>query len=141
MQRRPELLFKELTHPEVVHHLANPLIFHRNFFIKILIKARFDGQELWQRRPVVFFTCKHRVLVRSGEQMTSEKIQNVVSIVKVHLVQHLDPEAPALFVPALQLSSPAPLADGGAQPVLRLHWPDGGNTQNYVLASNYECPL
>lgn len=46
-----------LTHPEVVHHLANPLIFHRDFFIEILIKARFYGEKPGQRWPVVFFTC------------------------------------------------------------------------------------
>lgn len=48
---------KTLTHPEVVHHLANPLIFHRDFFIEILIKARFYGEKPGQRWPVVFFTC------------------------------------------------------------------------------------
>lgn len=41
-------------------------------------------------------------------------------------MQYLDPEAPALCAPAQQPSSPAPLADGGAQPVLQRHWPDGG---------------
>jgi len=51
-----------LTHPEVVHHLANPLIFHGNFFTKILIKARFYGERVRKTKRFYAIMCKNEKL-------------------------------------------------------------------------------
>lgn len=47
---------RSLTHPKVVHSLANLAIVLGNLLLKILIEAGVHGAELWERRPVVFFS-------------------------------------------------------------------------------------
>lgn len=49
-----------LTHPEIIHHLANSLILWRDVLREILIKTWFDGKPFRKWRPVVGFTCQHR---------------------------------------------------------------------------------
>lgn len=47
-----------LTHPQVVHPLADPAVLLRDIQLKVLIEAGLDGGEPGQRGPVVFFDCQ-----------------------------------------------------------------------------------
>lgn len=53
---RPEVL----THPQVVHHLTDPLVLRGDLLWEVLVETWFDGEILGQRRPVVHFTCQEK---------------------------------------------------------------------------------
>ena len=44
-----------LTHPKVIHSLADPAVLLRDFLIKVLIEAGLHRGELGKRWPVVLF--------------------------------------------------------------------------------------
>lgn len=53
-----ELCAGLLTHPQVVHPLADPAVLLRDIQLKVLIEAGLDGGEPGQRGPVVLFGCQ-----------------------------------------------------------------------------------
>lgn len=60
----------ELTHPEVVEHLAYPLVVGRDLCGEVLIEAGLDGAPRGQGRPVVVPHCGKGIcsLVRGLEE-------------------------------------------------------------------------
>lgn len=49
-----------LTHPKIIHHLADSLVLLGDFLREVLIETWFDGEAFGKWRPVVFFNCQDR---------------------------------------------------------------------------------
>lgn len=56
-----------LTHPEIIHHLADSLVLGGDFLREVLMETRFDWEAFGKWRPVIFFTCQDR---RERERFT-----------------------------------------------------------------------
>lgn len=66
-----------LTHPQVVHPLADPAVLLGDFLLKVLVEAGLDGGELGQRWPVFLFNCPANT---ANDTNTSEVDQRTIRV-------------------------------------------------------------